>query len=86
MSRRRNRRLVAASPVLAPSIRRTVGTDPSLRTMTLVTMRPSTQRRSRAGKMTGAQRNSEGRRSEWTLSQNNRDGRDPKWDRTVSQG
>lgn len=40
-------------------------------------------RRTRAS-MTGAQRNSEGRRSEWSLSQNNRDGRDPRWDSTVS--
>lgn len=40
-------------------------------------------RRTTAVKMTGAQRNSEGRRSEWSMSQNNRDGRDARWSQTV---
>ena len=41
-------------------------------------------RRTRAVSMAGAQRNSEGRRSEWSMSQNNRDGKDPRWSATVS--
>lgn len=39
-------------------------------------------RRSRAVKMTGAQRNSQGARSEWSMSQNYFT--DPAWSRTVS--
>lgn len=80
-----NRAVVAARasiqhrPVLAPSI--------DLRARPATEVKPSgfTGRRTRAS-MTGAQRNSEGRRSEWTMSQNNRDGRDRKWDATVSRG
>lgn len=39
-------------------------------------------RRSRAVRMTGTQRNSEGQRSEWAMSQNC--WTDPAWSRTVS--
>jgi hypothetical protein len=80
-----NRALIAArvktapAPVLAPSI------DLRARVQTVVHGTGPGIRRTKA-KMTGAQRNSEGRRSEWSMSQNNRDGRDPRWDGTVSRG
>lgn len=68
---------IQTRPVLLP------GTDLRARELTVVKPSGFTARRTRAS-MTGAQRNSEGGRSEWAMSQNNRDGRDPKWDSTVS--
>lgn len=65
-------------PVLAPS------TDLRARVLTVVKPSGVGIRRSKA-KMTGAQRNSEGRRSEWSLSQTCRDvvATDAKWSQTV---
>lgn len=62
-------------------------TNPAVRTMT--TVKPSGPGiRKRKAKMTGAQRNSEGRRSEWTASPYIRDAvaTDARWSRTVREG
>lgn len=62
--------------------RGTTGTDPSARPSTVIQHCEGPVRRSTAMKMTGAQRNSEGRRSEWSASPEFFT--DPKWSQTVS--
>lgn len=82
MSRRRSNRVLSHGATRSTTPTRTVGTNPGMRVETVVSMRPSHQRRPKAGKMTGAQRNSEGRRSEWAMTPYIFT--DPKWGATCS--
>lgn len=71
-----------------PRARATGSTGTDLRARTLTVVKPSGAGiRKRKASMTGAQRNSEGRRSEWTASPYIRDAvmTDAKWSRTVRE-
>lgn len=79
-----NRAVIAARTTQTPVHRAhgTVGTNPALRPGTVVT-ESGHVRRSRAVKMTGAQRNSLGHPSEWNRPVDYFT--DPAWDQTVSR-
>lgn len=81
-----NRAVMAARAKAANRPKRTPGaspsTNPAMRTSTPVAHCAGPVRRSRASKMTGAQRNSEGRRSEWNMTPYVFT--DPKWGATCS--
>jgi hypothetical protein len=73
-----------AGKTTGPRATGSTGTDLTARTLTVVKPSGVGIRRSKAS-MTGAQRNSEGRRSEWTASMTCRDvvATDAKWSQTV---
>lgn len=81
-----DRSIIAARAALRSTDRPVLAPSTDLRARTLTVVKPSGAGiRRRKCKMTGAQRNSEGRRSEWSLPMNLRDAvaTDPKWSQTV---
>jgi hypothetical protein len=83
MNPRHNRARIAERAGARTSTKRpaTVGTNPAMRVETIVHARIPV-RRSKATRLTATQRNSEGRRSEWSASPYYFT--DPAWGRTVS--
>lgn len=84
-----DRSIIAARAALRSTDRPVLAPSTDLRARTLTVVKPSGAGiRRRKCKMTGAQRNSEGRRSEWTASPYIRDAvaTDARWSRTVREG